>query len=391
MIMKKLIAIAVVFALAAGGLFAADLGVTVQGNVNLVKGSSASGDKAVGTGGYGGLAVEGAGENDDGTFGAWYRFSPNEYGHTWDGGIGVMAFSGFAWWKPIDQFKLTIGGNPDGIFPKEGFSAWMFYQRANDSGVVVDDMAWGWNDYIIGGGNRVCFRNAFYGGFAAPGLLLEIKPLDMFSLNVVLPYFDKGGAELAGVFKNMVIQADLNFDFGNIALTFDMYDRMWPDSVKNKVGGRIFLFFGLNSIENLDFAFSAGFSLPEDDDMEQVAIGLAAKYSISDAFSIKARVLALFAGKDKGSKNPFDLMFEVQPGFAINDNVKVFAALGLNMMLPDGGDTIIGWHLNPYLWIGQEWGPSFFAGIKLYNDVSSRTTKSSVIKFAVPIGLNIGF
>jgi hypothetical protein len=431
MIMKKLIAIAVVFALAAGGVFAADLGASVFGKVNLLEGNTI--EKAdddlpgvFGSGTMGRLRLEGSGENDDGTFGAWIRLGKEG----WQGG---PTYEGLAWWKPIDQFKLAIGGNSDGLYGKEGYAGWMFHQTANDSGVVGDDQAWG-APYAV---NGETMRDAFYGGFGGQALMLEIKPVDMFGLNIILPYFQYGSGDQIGqglgeVFKNMTIQVDVNMDFGNIALTFAMAP--WTFEKQNdKIGGKFYLFFGLTAIENLDLAFSVGFGLPskvnDESTMDPIAIGLAAKYAINDAFGLKARVMAKFGGKsfytdygeaapvDKWAAfqnsidpvqfpytypvapllgaglvdNPFGIIFDVLPYYAISDSFTVFADIGINMMSPKGGDSILGFHFNPYIQIGNEWGPSFFAGVKVYTKGKDYMTDKTPIYFAVPIGLEVSF
>jgi hypothetical protein len=395
MIMKKLIAIAVVFALAAGGVFAADLSASVFGSVELFSGDTtekADGvAKVYGSGGMGRLRLEGSGENDDGNFGAWYRF---EEGPDYAG--FPPSWEGLAWWKPIDAFKLVIGGNSDGIYGKEGYAGWMFHQIANDSGVVEADQAWGYHGYQVAGEKM---RDAFYGGFAERALMLEIKPVDMFGLNIVLPYFDKGDDVvdgMTGVFKNMVIQADVNMDFGNIALTFDMYDRTWMDGADVKVGGRIFLFFGLNSIENLDLAFSVGFSLPtaSGDQMDPIAAGVAAKYAISDAFGIKARAMGKFGGKEGGSSiGGVGVIFDVLPYYAISDSMTFAADIGINMLAPKYGDSLLSFHINPYIQVGSEWGPAFFAGVKIYSGAKGTggDPDKAPIYFSVPIGLEVSF
>ncbi|MDR0320958.1 MAG: hypothetical protein LBI28_05595 [Treponema sp.] len=426
--MKKLTAIAVVFALAAGGVFAADLGASIFGTVNLLQGDT--NEKAdddlpgvFGSGNQGRLRLEGSGENDDGTFGAWYRWEPTH----WD----AQKVFGIAWWKPIDQFKLSIGGNPDGIYAKEGYAGWMFHQTANDSGVVCDDQAWG-APYAVNGEKM---RDAFYGGFGGNALMLDIKPVDMFGLNIVLPYFEFGSGKAQGqglgeVFKNMTIQVDVNMDFGNIALTFDMAP--WTkdiDKPNGAIGGKFYLYFGLTAIENLNLDFSVGLGLPKkvgnESVMEPIGIGLAAKYAINDAFGIKARVLAKFGGKYYQSfseddftedelaaleiyagilgidldeylarmgglvDNPFGIIFDVLPYYAISDSFTVFADIGINMMAPKGGDSVLGFHFNPYIQIGQEWGPSFFAGVKVWTN--GKVGDKTPINFAIPIGLEVSF
>jgi hypothetical protein len=432
MIMKKLIAIAVVFALAVGGVFAADLGVNIIGTVNLLEGNTNEGSEITGSASLDRVRIEGAGENDDGTFGAWIRVEGafggyftvppswhDDYkdGIAWEGD-GFAPF-GLAWWKPIDMFKLSIGGNPDGIYGKEGYAGWMFHQIVADTGVVAASQAWTCA-YTLWGTGGAKFRDAFYGGFGGNALMLDIKPVDAFGLNLILPYFDAGSPKLAGVFKNMTIQADVNLDFGNIALTFDMSP--WQDGADEKIGGKAYLYFGLSAIENLSLDFSVGFGLPQGDAMEPVAVGLAAKYNVSDAFGLKARVMASFGGKswvggddmeipnpawdpdDEDSEepetitipgvgafgdNPFNLIFEVLPFFSISDSMTVFADIGINMGMPKGGDSVIGFHFNPYIQVGNEWGPSFFAGVKVWT--TGKAGDKTPVNFAIPIALHVSF
>jgi hypothetical protein len=415
MIMKKLIAIAVVFALVAGGVFAADISATVFGGVRVVQTDSTEGTDIGYDAGMSRMRLEGSGEAGD-NFGAWYRFDPASWSAT--GGEGFKDWedwsdtnmptgasfshgvSALAWWKPIDQFKMTIGGNPDGLYAKEGYSGWMFYQMPCDVGIANNGNVWG-GGYIPGG----IFRDAFYGGFGDQALMLDIMPVEMFAINLILPFFDwynttkedKSGKALAGVFKHMTIQLDVNMDFGNIALTFGM--DTWQDGEDEKITGKAFLYFGLSSIDNLDLAVSLGFPFPTGSGdfktQNPIAFGVAAKYDISDAFGLKARILAEFAGKTGDEKDPFVLGADIMPYYAINDNLKAFFSLGLGMAVPDEGDSVVTWHINPYLQVGAEWGPTFYAGIRAWSmgkvGEDEAHPDKAVIHFEIPIGIQVSF
>jgi hypothetical protein len=65
--------------------------------------------------------------------------------------------------------------------------------------------------------------------------------------------------------------------------------------------------------------------------------------------------------------------------------------LGLTMVSPDGGDAIIGFHFNPYLQVGQEWGPTFYAGVKVYTFGKWDGADKAIINFEVPICLQVSF
>jgi hypothetical protein len=136
--------------------------------------------------------------------------------------------------------------------------------------------------------------------------------------------------------------------------------------------------------------------------MDPIAFGVAAKYNISDAFGLKARVLAEFMGSQKvdaggisvTAKQPFEMIFELLPFFSVSDSVTIFADLGMNFLGAEdipGVDTksTLGWHFNPYVQVGNEWGPSFFAGIKLWSDGSEWDKDKKLINWAVPIALSV--
>jgi hypothetical protein len=419
MIMKKLIAIAVVFALVAVGVAFADLGAQVIGTVNLFEGSTVEDSDKTGSASFNRLRIEGSGENDDGTFGAWIRFSSE------DGNIGHDLVAAYAWWKPIDQVKLTLGGNPDGIHGKEGYAGWMFYQMPSDIGIVSPHSVWGGPYLNPGWEGYAKYRNAFYEGEADYALFLDIKPVDMFGLNLILPYIgtefggsdaEKWGGSVGGVFKRMTIQADLNLDFGNIALTFKLnpYTKE-ADKQDGAIGGKVFLYFNLSAIDNLSLDLGIGFPLPRSYDgykvQDPVAIGLAAKFDVSDTFGFKARLLAQFMDaktSDSGDpdKGPFVLGLDLLPYIGINDSMKAFIGLGLTMYsFPEVGgvkpDSAIGWHFNPYLQVGAEWGPTFYAGIRVYTYGDKKSEKSvfgydgtdvsAPIHFEIPIGIQVSF
>jgi hypothetical protein len=168
--------------------------------------------------------------------------------------------------------------------------------------------------------------------------------------------------------------------------------------------------------------------------MDPIAIGLAAKYAVNDAFGLKARVMAKFGGKglwtdtigggpnpaydpflawqaemwpDKYTytvdptlpgipiaglyDNPFGIIFDVLPYYAISDSFTVYADIGINMSSPKGGDSLFGFHFNPYVQVGNEWGPAFFAGVKIWTKGKDYMTDKTPIYFSVPIGLEVSF
>jgi len=368
--MKKLIAIAVVFALAVGTAFAVDLGADVTAHANLFKGSSGGGGVTA-SGQMDAVKLKGSGEVMDGKFGAAMRadfgtatevtISGEKYKFTGTSG------EGYAYWKPIDQFKLIIGQShvDDGFWGKEGNSGWMFNQKAND-GIVPD----GSKDNIWGGsyaGWPLRTRAAFADDLVAEGVFMEIKPMDMLGINIGLPLWGDGVKWDKGLFKKVFFQVDLNFAFGNIAITYK--------------DNNIFLYFGGSfGAINLD----VGLSVPELIDntgFTNLYFGAALKFS-AGAFGLKFRTVA---GIPVKSGADFGIIAGVLPYFAINDNMCVFVNAEMGMAINHGLQKL-GFLFNPYIRIGAEWGPSFYAGIQV-----EKATKTGPVTFALPIGISVGF
>ena len=393
--MKKLIAVLAMVALVSGAAFA-QFGGHVIGTVNVLENGhlNSDGDKALGgSADLGRIRINGAAENDDGTFGGWLRFDSFNTnvtqgtltGNSWEGNLlkYIDAF-GLVWWKPIQQVKLTIGGNPDGFYEKAGVTTWMFYQMISDTGVVNPGNAWG------GGYGAMHFRDAFYGGFGGNALMLDIKPINILGINVILPYFDLGAQDntIVDILKAVTAQVDLNLDFGNIAVTYR------GDNSDN-TNGKLFAYFSLSAIDNLGIDVGASFTLPgEAPGRAPINIGLGFKFG-ADAFGIKARVAAGLAGTaddDGNIKLPTTVLADLLPYYALSDSLRIFASLGLAMEIPDGdADSVIGFHVNPYVEIGNEWGPTFYVGFRLWSDGSKDAEDKLNINWKLPIAIGFSF
>jgi len=384
--MKKLIAILALVALVSGAAFA-QIGANVIGTIVIAQdGYDADEDKdiVVGGGEMNRVRLQGAGENEEGTFGAWIRaeMAPGYVDEsTW--------WEGLAWWKPIDQLKLTIGGNSDGIYGKEGVTGWMFYQMVSDTDVVNPNNVW----YAPGGYYFTGFdvdddddwglqyRHAFFGGFDGQGLMLDIMPMDMLTINIALPFIDMAGAETADIFKSMIAQVDLNLDFGNIAVTY-------IGDASDATNGMVFAYFNLAAVENLSLDVGLSYIMPGDFEGFPIFAGLGAKYDVNDAFGLKVRTVAAFGGDEDWGMDGFRLLFDVLPYYQINDNMKFCASVGIGMFSHDAlEDNIFGWHVNPYIEIGNEWGPTFYAGLKVWNN----GTKDADVQWALPIAIGVSF
>jgi hypothetical protein len=436
--MKKLIAISVVFALVAGAAFAADVGAEVIGKVDIANGSTGKfhdegGEQVqnMGTDYSGRLRVSAGGENDEGTFGAWFRY---ESGIS---GAGDNAYA-HAWWKPVEQVKLTIGTNEDGWFGLDGVTRWGFHQVAGDVGVADASNAWGGGNHArnYGDGLSVTFSDAFFGGWT-DGLWLNIVPVEALEINIGIPY---GGDDVMGVYKQTIAQVAYNIDgIGKAGVTFQMgrgYNEKkgWADPA-----GQLWAYFGLTAIENLSIDIGLGYTLSyttfvdidnplysaedaeaagDDYDIPEklswknkkdkpIAFGLGAHYTAGD-FGVKARTVASLAGKNTleggdSDPDPLNLLFDVMPYYAVNESLTVHFNLGLAYLAADkdaAGETVkdssrVGWQIEPYLTIKSSWwAPNFYVGIRVESDGAKtygKDGKGTNTNWYVPMGIVVAF
>jgi len=453
--MKKLIAISVVFALVAGAAFAVDVGATVIGTVNVLQGdtgkdANGDADKVRSSGGMNRVRIDGSGEANE-NFGGYFRG---------DSGGGL---TGNAWWKPVDQVKILIGGNGgDGFIGKEGVTGWGFYQTATDTGVTFGGAnVWGWfgsskEDTLYGyqslNGTGVTYRKAFFEqGDGQEDFYVFITPMDMLGINIILPFISHKGEEAADVFKQTIAQIDLKLEgIGNIALTYvggkGVKDPKYSDdyalgtdpsdadkeavkkgasTIKDANGqvsywdgtswvaygapgagkvldpgandpATIFLYYG-GSFGDLSIDFGFGYKMPNKVEGKShanpIGIGLGVKYAM-ETLGVKFRsVVSLPMEEDERMV----VLAEVMPYFVLGDNLTAFVSVGLGMMQPSSlekkGDvkSVTGWHFNPYLVVGEEWGAKFLAGIKVWSDGFEQADGSKITNWAIPVALSVSF
>jgi len=316
-------------------------------------------------------------------FGGWIRFEPTggTYNYNYgDKGVFADRVAGLAWWKPIDQLKLTIGGNPDGIWGKEGVTGWMFNQMPYDSSIALGSgNIWGWGETVA---SSLQTRFAFFHGYDDQRAALEITPIDMLGINIAIPLAGSSGDDL---FKDILAQINLNFDFGNIALTYKGASHFGDPA--------LFVYFG-GSFGDLGLDVGFGYHMSDSDaDNHPIFAGLGIKYA-TDAFGVKFRTALGIPGEDT---QQFGVLVDVLPYFAINDNLSAFINMGLGMTMPSSNgadkddDAIVGWFINPYLRVGAEWGPTFYVGLQISSDGKKVGDDPAVVKFAVPISLMVSF
>jgi hypothetical protein len=405
--MKKLIAIAVVFALATGAVFAETaISGTVSVRANLfsatiddIDGTSAG----VAGGGIETVYIQFSGTNDEGTFGGLFRLRGSE---------ATKYHRAFAWWKPIPQLQIFFGQDPDGKFGP--YNAWSFFQGQEDYANVHDWDAW---------------RAPFPGNWDSFGLAFSLYPVDGLEVNLVVPlaggigsaaanwegsyrantnFYDifGGSLELAASYaipqigklfltligpngnnpaKNYQDQPNnIPPDFQGATPTISIFD---PDiDVPNY--GKLGLSFLLTAVEGLDVQLGFSTILPGEVEDHPSWLGLIANYTGGD-WGVRFRsrlVLSGAGGKDNYVKDGSDFGFDVQPWY----NFGTFSAyLSVGMVSTQGttGDPVVQFVLNPY--IKASFGPGSLRLGVVFHDPN--LDKDNDARFRVPLIFGYSF
>jgi len=402
--MKKLIAVLAIVCLISGVAFAQVSGAVI-GTFDALTGSTAkdAADKTADLGAGGSMnriRIEASGTTEEGNFGAWFRYEGQGFG--------------YAWWKPMDMLLLRIGNNGyDGFNGKDGVTRWGFYQTISDTGVSFGgDNAWGDTIYDISlGGSTYAalnFTSAFFGGYGGSNaFMIEFSPMEMLGINISLPF---ANGKLEDLYKQLTAQVNLNLAFGNIAIT---YAGGAADAVEDWQGniafnsGTIYAYFGIPINDNFSLDVGLGYGMEYKVEniiyTRPISAGIGLKYA-TDSFGVKLRAMGSFAGSAKQDVSgatavdiPMGILVDVLPYFNLSESMTVFISAGIGFFdeYKAGSikiaDSVFGWHINPMLQVGSEWGPKFLAGVKIWSPGTKDDKKNDYINFAIPLAISVGF
>jgi opacity protein-like surface antigen len=454
--MKKLIVLSVIFALVAGSVFAADVGVEVFGKATLLQGSNeekfdsynddgkpiyTTKDYNTTDYGIGRIRVSASGATEDGTVGGSLRYDA--------GGSAA----GWVWWKPSDLFKLQIGSNGgDGEFGLEGVTGWGYYMLACET-IINNGNTWGGGALWIGGGvGNFIFRNAFYGGWNAPGIILTVTPVEALTVNIGLPL----GTDDAAYKEYKKFTAQITYNIDGVGLAGVTYENSLFEHESGAFGGTnndnpyVRVYFGLTSIENLGIDFGIGYKFSDSfyknsitetggkkggDEItytynNPLAVGVGVNFS-SGALGVKARILGEFMGSSVVDKTAYKddkkdddesyshtlstgwgMLIDVQPSFAVNETMTAYLSTGIGFWTgeestdPEAEEwkakaetrSLFAWHVQPYVAITPSyWNGTFFAGFRLespngyfYNGEKG-DVRNRVLNWSIPIGITMSF
>jgi hypothetical protein len=276
--MKKLIVFSVIFVLLASAAFAeVSLGGSFVGTWFIARGDDEGGEWAVvgddgkqdQIGSWIGWKDRGPGnirgrvnvnaENEDGTMGGFWQMRTLGQGGTGEG-------LGNVWWKPMDQFKMTLGY----LWGGYNFSAPMI--GVNDEILPVNcwGRTWGW------AGNRRAFQG--YGWEVEQAASFEIFPMDNLYILVSIDYTQAasgGNKPIGDVLMNTAVRVGYNIEgIGQAVLTYDGgTNKMMGDPTNAMDPDDPFAFgafdatyltahFNLTAVENLDATIAFTYALP---------------------------------------------------------------------------------------------------------------------------------
>ena len=378
MVIKKLIAISVVFALVAGAAFAADVSGVVIGAVDVASSVKGADAELFGNGGLGRVRLEASGEGEIGigSIGGWIRFdAANPYAVNIPGGAGsaTAMVSGIAWWQPIEQLRIQLGHSEDGHFDTTHLIRYGFQAQANEiPGLGPRNMWTG----VVGSDNTITSGSKRDVSFS-------ITPMEGVSINIAFPWDATAtgdDTQIANTFKQVFFQVNYAADFGAIHVTYDGVN-------SSTVMGNFFASAYLGSlVDGLGVEVGAKFGIAaKNAGKPPLNVGLAVKYDVSEQFGVKFR--SLF-GIPMESGGKMVMSVDLLPYYAVNDSVTAFFNIGISK----GADVTF--YINPYVRVGSEWGSAFYAGFYFTNDNSGddgAKAANGKSTWGIPIGLIASF
>jgi hypothetical protein len=414
--MKKLIAISVMLALIVGAAFAET---KVSGYVETRFQIGGTGNKtADGSGGWetpdprmGGQVANAylqlSGQNDDGTLGGIFRLRNEDIVRA-----APWFHKAFVWWKPIDQVKISLGIEQDGLFDTADFLGWGFHK--------------GDNDYLFNH-HWDLWRQIFPGNWDGFGLAFSFYLVDGLDINLALetggvnwpqasnaqvgkdePITDskaaKDGNYSDGVLPGrLLLTANYSLDFGKISFVYkgagitNEKGSVVGFDIEGDNGGTVGASVLITAIDGIQI--KAGGSIILNNNLDKlINAGLGATWQ-GEGFGVNAR----FGYITQGEKNSTGEAHNF-----ITVNVMPFFNVGSGQVLVDvgitndskkatnykGDETHLGWSVTPIYRLPID-GGAFKVGLQLFSNVKMggnvEITGQEYVKWSIPMSLSFGF
>jgi len=376
--LKKCIAFAVVFAVAAGAAFAqVTLGGQLQEGMTLFSGSN----------------VKDADVNMGGTYNSIYHEAKYSvlFGDGTAGGrlvlYGKGGFWGWMQWRPSQFFRVKIGSDGDG---EGGFGQivdWGFTGEAKNSVAAV-------NDYD--GSLPMKYRNAGLnfggaGGDANFVLLFSVFPTDFIQVNFLFNGFDTAN-EITERFATMDVYTSIKLeDIGTIRFAWEGKGGLAKDAPEGTNIGTLHLAFYSNELaEGVAFEVGGQYSLPkvdQSDSFDPITIGAGLDLTATDPFNLKFRGGVSLGGKKFGDDlNKTSFSIGLLPSYKL-PKMTIYLQAGIGMELEKDKDAEYGWFVNPYISLPMG-GMRMWLGLQI---IDAHAALDGQINWNIPFGFNFYF
>ena len=412
---RRIFAIAAVLAVATAATAFAQASVagTVQTRFNMFYGNLSDDDADLTMGGMVNTAwFQLSGTNADGTLGGLWRLRNQDIVRE-----NPWFHRAFVWWRPVEQVRIWLGIDDDGMFDTDHFVGWGFHQGEN-----ADMFNHHWDFW----------RRIFPGNFASFGLALSFTNfgVDGLAVNFILPTGAQNwpGAtdsqtrrapsvqEMLAGFRLLATYALpglglLQFQYnapGGITnfewhTGINQYLTEWGDATNF---GQLGLSFLLNGLDFGNLLIGGAMVIPDSDNDMDLHLGLGLELpNLADLmtlrFRVGAQVLSRFAADNADN-----------PTFAAGDGVltgnvmpviplgagSLMIDLGFTMALPDGdfdAEHHLGWSVIPAYRIPLPSG-QFTIGLQLWSGLrmggnQSRLTGNNDVHINVPMLMTFSF
>jgi len=447
--MKKLIAISVMLALIAGAVFAETSisgGVETRFHISGNGKHEESGDWKDDDPSMGGKIAEAkialSGSNDDGTLGGKLRFNTDQSTKKFWTGVKVDEVSWdqvYVWWKPIDQVKIFLGIDQDGLFDTADFVGWGFHK--------------GDNDYLFNH-HWDLWRQIFPGNWDGFGLAFSFYLVEGLDINLVLATGSVGypqGHQSSVMQENPIsdtkkdsddkthsgmlpgrieLVANYSLDFGKISFVYkgasitaekgdalghqfklpgagvggtDLeYGEFYIEDNNSGTVGASVLVTAIDGVQ-----IKAGGSIILNDKLDNIInAGLGATWA-GEGFGVNARFGFITQGKKGGAFNKDGeavahnfITLNVMPIINVGDSGQLLIDIGitndnsyyLNYEGKDGSG--LGWSVTPAYRLSLP-GGAFKVGLQVYNNVklsgSAALSTDEYVKWNIPLSLSFSF
>jgi len=400
--MKKIIAISVMLALVVGAVFAET---AVSGNVetrfSIAKQTGNDGDDPKMGGSIGSAYIQLSGSNSDGTLGGLFRLRNTDIvyrddNQSWnkDGG-GPWFHRVFVWWQPVQQVKIFLGIDQDGLFDTADFLGWGFHAGDND---YIFNHHW---DF---------WREVFPGNWDGFGLAASFYPTQGLDLNLVLPtgnvnwpqataaavpkdrFITDSDAKNDGMIPGRLrLTGNYSLDVGKISFAYiggvaaAEKGLSGYGSVASDNNGLVGASFLLTAVEGIQVKVGGSVYLTDPDML--ISAGLGVVYN-GDGFGVKVRG----ALQMQGDLDPF-ITANIMPFFAAGDNGQ--ALIDIQITNDGNQTTALGWAVTPAYRLNID-GGAFKIGLQVFNNINvgsgnSRIDGKDYVRWNIPMLLAFNF